>query len=215
MSPESDQNPATANWLRIDLLIAVCALLISALASGASWWQARVMVAQTEVLRQQLAAQVWPYVAASEYIDGDTVKLSIDNDGPGPAIIRNASVDVDGIPKRDFVDVMHAILGPHLIARKPHGQHLGVAVNVSSPGSVLRAGTSTVAFALTSKRFAQPFMLAYRRLSVNVCYCAIIPGDCWQSDSASSHDPIPTGSCPERADDLLHASMNDVFEQKF
>ena len=216
LSPGEAQDgaPATTNWLRIDLIIAVCALLISSLASGASWWQARVMEAQTQVLREQLGAQIWPYVSVSESLDHDTAKISIVNDGLGPAVLRSAVAAVDGVPKRTFIDVMHTILGPNLLSRKPHGEDLNLELNGGSPGSVLRAGDSTVAFALTSKRFAVPFVRAYKRVTVGLCYCAIIPGDCWRSDSGSLRDPQPVHACPEIANDLLHASSIDLLLER-
>lgn len=194
--------------VRGDLVIAVCALLISSLATGASWWQARVLQAQTLVLQEQLGAQVWPYVGVSENTSNDTVQLNIENDGLGPAILRSASATIDGTPKSSLVDVMHAILGPNLLGRRRHGEKMSLTLNSSGPGSVLRAGTSMTAFSLTSKRFAAPLAtgLSRRRLDIRICYCAVIPGKCWLSDSASSRDPQPVRFCPEMHNDLLHTS---------
>jgi hypothetical protein len=202
--------------LRFDLFIAVCALLISTLATGASWWQARVLQAQTQVLQEQLGAQVWPYVGASEGINGDTVQVDIANEGLGPAVLRSVSATVDRVPKSNFIDIMHAILGPNLIARTPHGEKLSIAMDARSSGSVLRAGETIVAFSITSKRYARPFLRASGRLRSRICYCAIIPGKCWLSDSGSSSDPQPVPVCPEIPTDLLHASaVNELLDRKF
>jgi hypothetical protein len=157
MAKEDDHLSRTARGLRFDLLIAVCALLISTLATGASWWQARVLQAQTQVLQEQLGAQVWPYVGASEGINGDTVQVDIANDGHGPAVLRSVTATVDGISKSNFIDIMHAILGPNLIARTPHGEKLSISMDARSPGPVLRAGETIVAFSITSKRSSGRF----------------------------------------------------------
>ena len=74
---EEDEVSKVVRGVRLDLTIAVCALLISTLAAGASWWQARVLQAQTRVLEDQLGAQVWPYVSVSEGINNDTVAISV------------------------------------------------------------------------------------------------------------------------------------------
>ncbi|HZX67801.1 MAG TPA: hypothetical protein VFE70_02900 [Candidatus Elarobacter sp.] len=66
---------------RIDLVIAVCALLVSSMATVASVWQSRVVA-------QQLASQVWPYVAFQTTYDSNDVTLSISNEGLGPARVR-------------------------------------------------------------------------------------------------------------------------------
>src|SRR5579863_7489960 len=76
--------------IRLDLVIALCALLISTLAAGASFWQARV-------LQEQLGAQIWPYVGISEDFTGDSAEIGIANDGLGPAILRSATAAVDGV----------------------------------------------------------------------------------------------------------------------
>ena len=209
MADDNDRVSQVARGVRIDLLIAVCALLISSLAAGASWWQARVLSAQTEVLQEQLGAQVWPYVTVNAGINSDTVRFGITNQGLGPAVLRSASVLVDGVPRVGFTGLLHAILGPKLIARSPHGERLGFTVDSGPPGSVIRPGEETIGFSFTSKRYAGRFLAGYRRMSFQICYCAIIPGKCWRSDSATTKDPEPVQSCPEIPNDLLHTSALD------
>ncbi|MBD5656348.1 MAG: hypothetical protein IAI50_14380 [Candidatus Eremiobacteraeota bacterium] len=206
---ERDSVASLANGIRLDLVIAVCALLISTLATGASWWQARVLQAQTEVLQQQLGAQVWPYVNVSVGTDGNQIKISIINDGLGPAVLRSESGTVDGIPQANFIDMMHAVLGPNIIARKPRGEKLSITLSANSPGSVLRPGDSVEAFTLTSKHYAPLLLRAFGRLNFHTCYCAIIPGKCWLSDAASTRDPQPVAVCREDLHDLFHAPVVD------
>jgi len=200
---------------RLDLLIAVCALLISSLASAASWWQARLLSQQTRVLEEQLGAQVWPYVGVSSGINGVTVMISVENSGLGPAVIRSETASVDGVPKAAMIDVLHAVLGPHLRKRKPHGEHLGLALNTLGLGGVLRAGASTALLTLRSKHFAGLFLQASKRISSRICYCAIVPGQCWFTDSWTNGDPRPVPACPEIANDLMHASPADELNSDF
>jgi hypothetical protein len=192
--------------LRFDVLIAVCALLISSLASAASWWQARLLSEQTHVLEEQLGAQVWPYVGVSETIDNATVTVSLGNDGLGPAVLRSLTVRVDGSAKASMIDALHAVLGSHLVKRKPSGEKMRVAVNGTAPGGVLRPGESTSLLTLTSKTFAQPFVRAEARIDYAVCYCAIVPGQCWLLNSDANAEPRPQAACREIPGDLLHTS---------
>ncbi len=193
--------------IRMDLLIAVCALLISSLAMAATRLQSRETARQTQVLQEQLSAQVWPYVSITEHLDGDTARISADNDGLGPAVIRNLTVSVDGKPKVNFVDVMHAILGTRLVYRKPHGEPIGIDINNVSVGGVIRPGESSALLTFESKTFAMPLIYAYRRIDIATCYCAIVPGKCWHFDTASSEPPQPVASCPEIPGDLLHSDF--------
>jgi hypothetical protein len=197
---------------RLDLVIAVCALLISTLATAASWWQTRATYQQTQIIEEQLSAQVWPYVSFGEGINGDADSFTIENDGLGPAVIRSVAMFVDGRERTSFVDVLHAVLGPHLQARRPHGQSMGISENSASPGFVVRPGDSETMFAFRSKAFAAPLIRAVGRIEIHSCYCAIVPGRCWQTDSRSPSDARPVSACREDPRDLLHAKpVNDLF----
>jgi hypothetical protein len=212
---EDDSVSRIVRGVRLDLTIAVCALLISTLAAGASWWQARVLQTQTLVLQEQLGAQVWPYVSVTEGINRDTVQITIANDGLGPAILRSLSAFVDGKPQPSFIALLHSVLGEHIVARTPHGQKLGFTLNSAQTGSVIRPGDRSLGFSFTSERFAKTFLQAYRRLTFRICYCAIVPGKCWRSDSGTS-EPARVASCPEIPHDLLHsAAIDEIMKRDF
>lgn len=217
MSRDEDNLTSTARVLRFDIIIAVCALLISTLATGAAWWQARVLAAQTHVLEEQLGAQVWPYVSTSVSTSGNAVEIDIANDGLGPAVLRSAVASVDGVPESNFIQIMHALLGANLIARKPRGESINLGISSGTPGTVLRPGVTIHAFTLQSKTYARRFLRAYGRVRTKICYCAIIPGKCWLSDSAAaSGDSQPVRACPVIANDLLHSSaVDELLNTKF
>ncbi len=193
--------------IRMDLLIAVCALLISSLAMAATWLQSRETARQTQVLEEQLSAQVWPYVGVTEKIDGDTARFSLENDGLGPAVLRSLTLAVDGKPKSNFIDLTHTILGFKLRERVPRGEGMGFDVNNGEPGSVIRPGDSTELFALTSKTFAPPLLYAYKRIDIVTCYCAIVPGTCWRKDTSTNDAPQRIAACPQIPGDVLHSSV--------
>jgi hypothetical protein len=213
--PKPDETPsALARGIRFDLVIAVSALLISSLATVASWWQ-------TRVIQQQFSAQVWPYVSISEALDGETetAEISIANDGLGPAILRTAIVQVDGRERTGLIDALHAIEGPNLMARAAHAarsphEHamFSLSESVGQPGSVLRAGASNTVFALRSRLFARPFVAAYHRMTIRLCYCALVPGTCWIKDTQTNDDPAPTSSCPPVRNNLMNESVDPLIK---
>ena len=126
-----------------------------------------------------------------------------------PAIIRNFSAKVDGIPQRGFVEILHAILGPHLAARAAQSDKMGFTIDLGGPGSVIRPGENNFGFTFRSKYFATKLFKQYRHLRFHVCYCAIVPGKCWLTDNARTEQPKPVNACPEIANDLLHTSGVD------
>src|ERR1700761_6970879 len=146
MREPKDDTKKLARGIRTDLVIALCALLISSVAACASWWQARLLVGQTEVLQEQLGAQVWPYVSDSEGIDNDTVRIQLRNDGLGPAIMRSFSILVDGKPQTSYIGVLHAMLGDHLVKRSPAGDAIQISIDSGSPGMVIRPGETGLGF---------------------------------------------------------------------
>lgn len=211
---QSDGSSRESRGLRLDLLIAVCALLISSLASAASWWQARLLSEQTRVLEEQLGAQVWPYVGVSMDVQNTTVTVSVENSGLGPAVIRSETATVDGVPQASMIGVLHAVLGRDLRTRKAPGERIGFDFNGGSPGTVLRAGESVSLMRMTSKTLALPFAFTKKQVAYRVCYCAIIPGQCWSTDSATNDDPRPLSGCPAIAGDLMHSSPVDELKSK-
>jgi hypothetical protein len=206
---DGDDVRQLARGVRLDLVIAVCALLVSTLATVASWWQ-------TRVIQQQLSAQIWPYLTASETLSGpSSLKVSIENDGLGPAIIRSAVVTVDAHPVNGMIGMLHAIVGPHIFARVPHGEAIGLGMDTGSPGSVIRPGESLNLLNFTNKRFAPAVLAAYERVDFRTCYCAILPGTCWLKDSLSNDDPRPVPVCPEVPGDLLHQKVDSILEHAY
>ena len=211
--PEHKGQPEPTVGVRFELVIAVCALLISTLATVASWWQTQATWQQTRIIDEQLSAQVWPYVGFSEGLaKADTDEFTIENDGLGPAVIRSVTVLVDGRERSSFVDMLHAILGPDILRRKAHGESIGLAEDAASPGFVLRPGDSQKMLTFRSKTFAKRLILAYQRINIRTCYCAIVPERCWQTNTAAPSDPQPVSACREDRRDLLHVvTVNELF----
>ncbi len=195
---EPDATTELRRGIRVDLVIAICALLISSLATAASWWQSRVVA-------EQLSAQVWPYVSFAESYGDDTVSISISNDGLGPAVLRTAAVLVDGKPQASFVDAMHALIGPHLVqrAKRAGDKALRAGYTTGGPGTVLRAGATATVFSLHSRTFAPQVGRASTRLQLRACYCSI-EGACWSKDSRTD-DPRPVRVCPAEPANMLLA----------
>lgn len=213
MPTEEETVAGVVRRVRLDLTIAVCALLISTLAAGASWWQARVLQSQTAVLEEQLGAQVWPYVSMSRGVNGNTVEIDASNAGLGPAVLGSFSAYVDGVAQSNYFGILHALLGPNLVARIKHGEKLGFTIDGAQRGSVVRPGERGLGFSLTSARFARPLIKQLARVNFRVCYCAIIPGKCWLTESAAAASK-PVSGCPEIPNDLLHQATNEEITRR-
>jgi hypothetical protein len=174
MTPPPDAARREAKGFRIDLAIAICALLVSTLATGATWWQSRVV-------QQQLSAQVWPYVSIDTTTASDSVRLALVNYGLGPALVRDAVLTVDGRPQHDMPAGVVRLLGdlPSLRARTPRGKSTFRLSSIGR-GSVIRPGEDrTVLEVSGNAAVAQRFIGAQRRFNLRICYCSILE-QCWR-----------------------------------
>lgn len=59
------------NRLRVELLITVCALLLTGIASIASVYQAHMIARQFSSTEQQFSATVWPYLTITNQSNTD------------------------------------------------------------------------------------------------------------------------------------------------
>lgn len=180
--PHPDDGPSAAKVkqlgreLRWDALAALVASLVGLLALLVAGYTAYIQ-------RQQVRAQVWPYLLGA--VSSGSHSLIWINKGVGPAIIRNVEVLVDGKPQADWAGVFRA-----LNVQLPPYHQSTLNFNVVSAGE-----------RVDWLQFQDPadydrFRLIQSRVHVKVCYCSTL-GDCWLSDSAASgNGRSPVAKCP-------------------
>jgi len=165
--------------LRTDLIIALCALLVSTLTAAA-------VIYQGKILSSQLSVAVWPYISFQSTSSNTTLELDVQNVGAGPALIRSAILLIDGKPQPSLAAGLR-----ELGYRAGHNDN--VTLSSMGPGDVLRAAESVRIARVRSLQFAQEAAALQKRVRLHVCYCSIL-GDCWlaQSDVES---PVAIKSC--------------------
>jgi hypothetical protein len=185
--------------VRFDVVIAVCALLISTLATGASIWQ-------TRVVQKQLSAQVWPYVSVDETFSENEIKVQLENYGLGPAILRDVVLTNNGV----VVHTLGAFLRPML----PKGRHLGLTFSDVSPGTAIRPGDGVVLLDLTGPGIRDIIGPQALHSALSACYCSILD-QCWvTSSSQKSGAPQEVASCPDHDPNQLGPTEYNDFSKK-
>lgn len=180
---------------RFDLLIAISALLISTVAAAASAYQ-------TYVVNQQFSAAVWPYLNFDTTTDvtNNFFKISVQNVGLGPAIIRSTSVTLDGrtVPQGPSANALDTALDATVAETKrayagKHGVSMTLSTSGIGRGDVVPAGASIAL--LQSRGVVVPFVLKQRKhLDIAICYCSILDR-CWLR-RLSRPEPSGVRSCP-------------------
>jgi hypothetical protein len=185
--PTEGEVPADAGvrgrrWDAMGVIVASLVGLLALLVSGYTAY----------IQRQQVRAQVWPYLTKA-YVDpadtSDTLrKLAIFNKGVGPAIVRSVQVSVDGKSQTTWQQVFSA-----LNLSSVHFGYSSLAGNVLSPGETLDVLIFKDAPAYSRFRDA---MSARARMSI--CYCSTL-GECWMlADHSPRGEPEvqPITECP-------------------
>jgi hypothetical protein len=147
------------------------------------------------VQRQQVRAQVWPWLVAGN--DDEQQSVDVYNKGAGPAIVQSAQVFVDNKPYQSWSDVLDA-LG---IAKPRHFSQSTINPNVLTPGehvTMIRFPEKE-----TWDRFRAA---ATEHVTMNVCFCSTL-GECWMY---SDRHPVgfklttqlvhPIDACPKLKD---------------
>lgn len=189
---------------RLDLTIAVCALLISAVAAGASVYQTHVIAAQNGLISQQFGATTWPYLSFTNTYSRDAVEVDLRNNGVGPAIIRAAEVTFDGktlVPGKANSAIESAIEPAIQAAMKDarlakrHGL-LHTSTTSVVDGDVLPASGNWV-LVRADGPFITPRIVALRaHVNIKLCYCSLV-GRCWTKEWIETRSvPRDVAGCP-------------------
>ena len=176
--------------LKFDTIVAACALLMSSVTAAA-------MVYQTRVLQDQFSATVWPYLSVDTSISASSVTVALTNNGAGSALIRSASLELDGKPAAGWREVVMAIA-----ADVPHvkGGHVSSSEGSVDPSMAIRAGDSHRVLAVETGTL--PIVPAARkhRVVLRVCYCSI-NDRCWNVEavpgSSDLNLPKPVARCAQ------------------
>jgi len=149
------------NW---DVLAAVIASIIGALALAVSAYTAHVQ-------RQQLRAQVWPYLRIG-FSDMELTRY-VTNAGTGPARVTAVRVMFDGAPVKDWNEVR----------RKAGFAKEEVLIRSGLRGGVLSADKKFVIIRSgdderSQNKFRELLPGGKHAVEITMCYCSVLD-DCW------------------------------------
>ncbi len=153
---------------------------------------------ESQAVRQQTAATVWPYVQFMIKDGGDAESaffhLSLENVGVGPARMRSMQLTHQGKAMPNWQSLTELLLGKEAEL----GTHFGKS-DVSR--RVLAPGDAVVAFQTDDTELALSMQEAVYSGAVELtyCYCSIFD-ECWRISSAkaAAENPMgPVAECPD------------------
>ncbi|WP_202843461.1 hypothetical protein [Luteimonas saliphila] len=175
--------PASKKRTEWNAVAAVIAALIGLLALGVSGYTALLQ-------REQVRAEVWPYLQPAITIDQGSLAISIENKGVGPALVGGLRVYVDGQPQRNWPRVFDALGLSDLRDTRAS------TVN----GIVIAPGEKIQQIGFDDAADFQRLLVQYPRMALALCYCSTL-GDCWLLDERErrpEHRRTQVDACPAR-----------------
>lgn len=166
-------------------ILPICALVISAVACATSLYQ-------LHMASSSIAAQTWPYITIGWSYANDEVGIMVDNDGLGPALIRDVILTLDHHPQQDALSALGQII---------EGSKAEIHVDALTRGSVIRAGNSLRLLGVRGIPYASQLRAAQARVDLQICYCSIL-GRCW-TNSLTGVIPHSVSGCPDNDADNL------------
>ena len=186
MSVITGPRPTREKRMEWNAVAAVIAALIGLLALGVSSYTAMLQ-------REQVRAEVWPYLQPAIKIEEGRLAISIENKGVGPALVGGLRVYVDGQPQRNWPDVFDALGLSDLRDTR--------ASTVNS--IVIASGETIQQIGLDDAADYQRLLAQYPRIALALCYCSTL-GDCWLQDERErrpEHRRTQVNTCPVRGPD--------------
>jgi hypothetical protein len=151
------------------------------------------------VQRQQVRAMVWP-ILEYDTSNEPMIRLTLENKGVGPAIIRHVIVTVDGQPVPNWNEALQKLAGPgtyHFSESTMSGHVLkaGESMDIVTPHD---SDNSVLTFEKAGELWTT-LNKARSRVGVEICYCSTL-GDCWilRSDS-TTNSTVETKKVPVKS----------------
>lgn len=197
---DSQPDKEIENVTRVDRIFIRLSILNTILAVAGVFTGAVALYAaitESEAVRRQSAAAVWPFVQiqVSNGVDeaGPYFSVELKNAGVGPAKIVSMQLIIEGEARRNWEEVVEAILPDQPVEFGDSFTH----------NRVLRPGESVIMIQSRDANLYMPFLSAANdpNNTMSYCYCSIFD-ECWLADSNTDiQDPQPVKQCPEYGDD--------------
>lgn len=176
---------------KVEMLVAVCALVASAMAVFMAWDQGRVM-------RAQQHGAVYPVLQADGYVSGTAESLSMGirvmNSGVGPALIERVDLLFDNAPVDGFDAERRRLPSNDDISWSGLTGRALAPGDETEPVRILwsRDQITQGEFNETAKRWS--------RFDLIICYCSVF-NRCWKTQGLGTSRADPVKRCePDNRD---------------
>ena len=187
---------------KVEMVIAICAVVTSAIAVFIAWDQGRVM-------RAQQHGSVFPVLQADGYVSSDLEErlmgVKFRNSGVGPALIESVDMLEHGERVGDLISYRDAL---------PDGYNLSWTSMVGraiAPGEEIDAlRISWPADAISPAEHART-ATEWGDLAIRICYCSVFKR-CWEVDGLAQNSPARRVKACKRSERDIFADLSPAAQ---
>ena len=211
---EKPHVPHSTGNRRLDLVLPIAALFVSFLSILIAWHHSEIMRDLVHQNERIVEAESLPYLqiyTSDLAADGRTpeLRLSVQNEGVGPARIAEVTMIVNGQPVPDFNTLLDRCCAPGLLqasvsgAKQFRGLRNGEVVMSKLRDRMIRPGDSVDAIEWPVTPANQPIIdkvkaaLLSPAANLSICYCSVFD-DCW-TRTDEDRRPTPVKQCTPAA----------------
>lgn len=181
------------------LYLALLAILISLVGTGVSIFETKLLREQQELMVEEKAASVWPYVdmivSGGGDAYGDYFFVGVENKGIGPALIGEISFIVGGEPFTE--ERLPEGVAKHYPGISMKARNIAFKPFIKSVLSPEEDGTVVNFLAEIDTTKYRKHLPLDSLITVELCYCSVY-GDCWTVNGEDK--PLRTEDCPAKLD---------------
>ena len=181
------------NGNKVEFLVAICALVASAMAVFMAWDQGRVM-------RAQQHGAVYPVLQVDGYVsnraDQTAVGINIRNSGVGPALIESVELLVNGEKTNSFSRELTSL---------PDGFEMSWSAIVGralAPGETVTPIDMVWPRGILDTEDVNNISIDAQTWALEICYCSVFER-CWKTERIGRSRATPVDKCVPQEEDLF------------
>ncbi len=201
-------HPRPVGHRRIDLILALSAVFISAVSLYVAVEHGRIERQLVQENAHLVEANSWPFLQIDgEYSTRSTTRILLVNAGIGPAKLQTFQVFYQGRLVPDLYALLRSCCG---LASTPEARHAQVpaGLSIADPANeVLRPGENRAVLEVPASPeqhdMSELFLKASDSITFGACYCSVFD-QCWISNLATLR-PREVRACPSDVQSFNHA----------
>lgn len=182
------------NGNKVEFLVAICALLTSAMAVYMAWDQGSVM-------RAQQHGSVYPVLQVDGFVDDSgrstSIGINLSNSGVGPALIESVEFFVNNEKTERFDDYLNTLPTGYDVS------YSAISGRALAPGSTVTAISINWPNNVFDRNVISRIQADSDSWSLEICYCSVFDR-CWMTTEIGQSRAQPVKRC--------EPSDNDIFE---